>query len=238
MLIFIQKEDIYNGYQILINAEHKINKPVFKYKEHQNIYLEEKCLNSLLRLFSDIKADNQIVLVSGLRNKAEQCTIYENSLKENGRDFTEKYVALPDTSEHQSGLAIDLGLNMKDIDFIRPYFPDEGICLKFKNKAADYGFLLRYPEDKTDITGIAFEPWHFRYVGIPHSLIMQEKELVLEEYISYIRQFTAKFPLKFGRYTIFYLPYRETDCYININDKLSYSISGNNIDGVIVTLWP
>lgn len=238
MLIFIQKEDIYNGYQILINAEHKINKPVFKYKEHQNIYLEEKCLNSLLRLFSDIKADNQIVLVSGLRNKAEQCTIYENSLKENGRDFTEKYVALPDTSEHQSGLAIDLGLNMKDIDFIRPYFPDEGICLKFKNKAADYGFLLRYPEDKTDITGIAFEPWHFRYVGIPHSLIMQEKELVLEEYISYIRQFTAKFPLKFGRYTIFYLPYKETDCYININDKLSYSISGNNIDGVIVTLWP
>lgn len=238
MLIFIQKEDIYNGYQILINAEHKINKSVFKYKEHQNIYLEEKCLNSLLRLFSDIKADNQIVLVSGLRNKAEQCTIYENSLIENGRDFTEKYVALPDTSEHQSGLAIDLGLNMKDIDFIRPYFPDEGICLKFKNKAAGYGFVLRYPEDKTDITGIAFEPWHFRYVGIPHSLIMQEKELVLEEYISYIRQFTAKFPLKFGRYTIFYLPYRETDCYIDINDKLSYSISGNNIDGVIVTLWP
>lgn len=238
MLIFIQKEDIYNGYQILINAEHKINKSVFKYKEHQNIYLEEKCLNSLLRLFSDIKADNQIVLVSGLRNKAEQCTIYENSLIENGRDFTEKYVALPDTSEHQSGLAIDLGLNMKDIDFIRPYFPDEGICLKFKNKAADYGFVLRYPEDKTDITGIAFEPWHFRYVGIPHSLIMQEKELVLEEYISYIRQFTANFPLKFGKYTIFYLPYSDTDCYININDKLSYSISGNNIDGVIVTLWP
>ena len=167
MLIFIQKEDVYNGYQILINAEHKINKSVFKYKEHQNIYLEEKCLNSLLRLFSDIKADNQIVLVSGLRNKAEQCTIYENSLIENGRDFTEKYVALPDTSEHQSGLAIDLGLNMKDIDFIRPYFPDEGICLKFKIRQPTMAFCCAILRIRQILLGLPLNPgisamWVFR----------------------------------------------------------------------------
>ena len=51
-----------------------------------------------------------------------------------------------------------------------------------------YGFILRYPKDKTAITGIQYEPWHFRYVGLPHSLIMQQKNLALEQYLEYLKE--------------------------------------------------
>lgn len=50
-----------------------------------------------------------------------------------------------------------------------------------------YGFILRYPKDKTDVTGIEYEPWHIRYVGLPNSIIMKEKNFVLEEYLAYLK---------------------------------------------------
>ena len=75
-------------------------------------------------------------------------------------------------SEHQTGLAIDLGLASEEIDVIRPNFPYSGVCAAFRKQAADYGFILRYPAGKEAVTGIAYEPWHFRYVGVPHARFM------------------------------------------------------------------
>ena len=105
------------------------------------------------------------------------------SLAENGREFTEQYVARPGCSEHQTGLAIDLGLRLPEIDFIRPYFPYDGLAGRFRQLAAEYGFVERYPQGKEAVCGIAHEPWHFRYVGRPHALIMQKRGLTLEEYL-------------------------------------------------------
>ena len=85
---------------------------------------------------------------------------------ENGEEFTNQFVARPGHSEHQTGLAIDLGLKQPDIDFLRPYFPYKGICQTFRELSTDYGFIERYPAGKEAITGIAHEPWHFRYVGV------------------------------------------------------------------------
>ncbi len=113
----------------------------------------------------------------------EQTQIYEDSLRENGGEFTKKFVALPGCSEHQTGLAIDLGLCKEEIDFICPDFPYEGICQKFRQMAPDYGFVERYPAGKEKVTGIGHEPWHFRYVGRPHARIMTDRGLVLEEYL-------------------------------------------------------
>lgn len=76
-------------------------------------------------------------------------------------------MAFPDHSEHQTGLAIDLAEDRPDIDFIRPQFPYEGICRKFRERAAEFGFVERYKSEKQKITGIGAEPWHFRYVGRP-----------------------------------------------------------------------
>ena len=133
-----------------------------------------------------------ITPVSGYRSFDEQQKIWDDCIEESGIDFTRKFVAKPGCSEHQTGLAIDLGKTQKHIDFVRPEFPGDGICGEFKKIAAEFGFVLRYPLGKEHITKIAHEPWHFRYVGIPHALIMQKHGFVLEEYIEYLKKSNYK----------------------------------------------
>ena len=187
-----------------------------------------------------------IALVSGYRSEKEQTDIYESSLKENGAEFTAKFVALPNHSEHQTGLAIDLGLEKENIDFICPDFPYEGICEKFRAVAPQYGFIERYRKGKENITKIAPEPWHFRYVGFPHSAIISENNFALEEYIEYLKQFSAndthlKYDNGKTHFEIFYIQAEKAD-----NTKImlpchtdgaapAYEISGNNVDGFVVT---
>lgn len=191
---------------------------------------------------NDINCGNQIVAVSGFRSKYEQTHIYEASLLDNGAEFTAKYVAFPNHSEHQSGLAIDLALNLPDIDTLRPYFPYTGICGAFRDKAVQFGFIERYPEGKEDITGIAHEPWHFRYVGAPHSAIMREMGLTLEEYHFMLQDFPYEgrpFQHIFAGSVIeiFYLAAGGEAASFEIENELPYSVSGDNMGGFIVTLW-
>ncbi len=187
-----------------------------------------------------------IALVSGYRSEKEQTDIYESSLKENGAEFTAEFVALPNHSEHQTGLAIDLGLEKENIDFICPDFPYEGICEKFRAAAPQYGFIERYRKGKENITKIAPEPWHFRYVGFPHSAIISENNFALEEYIKYLKQFSAngehlKYDNGKTHFEIFYVQAEKADITkimlpYNTDDAVSaYEISGNNVDGFVVT---
>lgn len=161
-------------------------------REVEGSYSGRKCTNSYEPDGSQgkvLKIQPSIVGVSGYRSKEEQVRIFEDSLQENGRKFTETYVAFPDHSEHQTGLAIDLAESSAEIDFICPDFPYEGICQKFREKMADFGFIERYPQEKQGVTGIGAEPWHFRYVGVPHARLMQEMGMVLEEYVEWLKQF-------------------------------------------------
>lgn len=161
-------------------------------KEVECGYPAGKCVNlqeSVNKKEKILKIQSPIVGVSGYRLREEQVKIFEDSLQENGRKFTETYVALPDHSEHQTGLAIDLAKSGPEIDFICPDFPYEGICQKFREKMADFGFIERYPQEKQEVTGIGAEPWHFRYVGAPHARLMQEMGMVLEEYVEWLKQF-------------------------------------------------
>ena len=87
-------------------------------------------------------------------------------------------MARPGTSEHQSGLAIDFSTNGSlSSGFAKTR---QGIWLG--QNAWEYGFILRYPADKTDITKIIYEPWHFRYVGYPFSKILHDRKICLEEF--------------------------------------------------------
>ncbi len=149
-----------------------------------NVLLERQAAYALERLMEQIDGWRAIVPVSGWRSKEEQEQIWADSLRENGMEFTETYVALPGHSEHESGLAIDLGLKKDVVDFIRPYFPYDGICGTFRALAPDYGFIERYPKGKEEVTGIGHEPWHFRYIGTPHARLLTEAGLVLEEYVA------------------------------------------------------
>lgn len=140
---------------------------------------------ALHALLAQLDAAGRIVPVSGWRSAAEQQALWDASMAENGLAFTQSYVARPGCSEHQTGLAIDLALRRDGVpvDFIRPDFPDDGICGAFRRRAAVYGFVLRYPAGKEGVTGIAHEPWHFRYVGAPHAARMAAAGLCMEEYL-------------------------------------------------------
>ena len=174
---------------ILVNSQHTYSQDtkqdlISVHDDHPDILLEREAVCALSRIMEPLGGWEFIVPVSGWRSLEEQLEIYAKSLQENGPEFTAKFVAIPGHSEHQTGLAIDLGLRQPDIDFIRPAFPYEGICQKFRELAPAFGFIERYPAGKEHITGIAHEPWHFRYVGTPHSEIMTFKGLTLEEYLA------------------------------------------------------
>ena len=126
--------------------------------------------------------------------------------------------------------------------FIRPDFPYGGICEEFRQAAPDYGFIERYAKDKESITGISHEPWHFRYVGYPHSKIMQENGFSLEEYTQFIKAYLEDKKYLFeqahrAEIEIYYVPAKDDKTLIKIPENCVYQISGNNIDGFVVTVW-
>lgn len=207
------------------------------------IKMERGAVSLFSSLMADIGGWPWIVPVSGWRSREEQAEIFRKSLKDNGEEFTHTYVAMPGCSEHQTGLAIDLGLKQNNIDFIRPEFPYFGICQKFRSKAAQYGFVERYPKGKDRITGIGHEPWHFRYVGMPHSAIMTELDFTLEEYVAFLKQYPNEergyvYQKEGHQMTMFYVNgMGGLNISFQVDSGLVYSYSGNNVDGLIITSW-
>ena len=233
---------IHSGLLVLVNAEHPIRRrerPVLApAAPGSDVLLDTRAAAMLTGLISRLGAAGEIVPVSGWRSMREQREIWDGSMAENGTEFTRKYVALPGCSEHQTGLAIDLALRSDNIDFIRPDVPYDGICGRFRALAADYGFIERYQAGKEHITGIAAEPWHFRYVGRPHARLMSDNGLCLEEYVELLRSYPYPERLLETRGGVY-----EADVgFAFAKSKLElpdapYQISGNNVDGYIYTLW-
>ena len=160
------------------------------------VRLHQRAKVMLDQLLAAVGSVGAIVPVSGYRPQTEQQAIWEDALAEHGKAFTETYVARPGCSEHQTGLAIDLGENRPEVDFLCPAFPDSGPCGALRRRAAEFGFVLRYPAGKEAVTGIGHEPWQFRYVGQPHAQIMEARGLVLEEYLDWLRSFPPEAPLE------------------------------------------
>lgn len=245
----LERNKIYQGNLLLVNGSYPLAGGGEMEKDltpadirFPDILMRHDAAVALQNIFEKIGSKDNIVPVSGYRSKTEQTVIYEESLKENGEEFTGKYVALPGHSEHQSGLAIDLGLNQEKIDFICPDFPYEGICEAFRKAAPDYGFIERYTGDKEEITGISKEPWHFRYVGFPHSRIMEERGMSLEEYVGFLKSCKEDKRLIYPfadrmEIQIYYVPAKEGKTLITMQETEFYQISGNNFDGFIVTVW-
>ncbi|TCK98013.1 D-alanyl-D-alanine dipeptidase/carboxypeptidase [Natranaerovirga hydrolytica] len=245
----LSQQDIYNGYLILVNSQYTIKKEI-RIKnhtltavnhEHPNIVLEEMSVMYLKKLIAACNGEKEIIPVSGYRTLKDQEKIYNDSLVENGTAFTRQYVALPNCSEHQTGYAIDVAEKKDAIDFICPSFPYEGICQRFRELAPDYGFIERYPKGKEDITKISHEPWHFRYVGYPHSKLITTLGFTLEEYIEFIKAYKwEEKPLVFEdnqkKIKIYYINILDVGSQ-SIVLKGSWQISGNNVDGVILTVW-
>lgn len=127
-------------------------------------------------------------LISGYRSRAEQTELYEEALtmaeeeglsRQEAEQEVQKRIQLPGASEHQTGLAIDMS---------EPEGQEDGVANKIAEIAPKYGFILRYPEGKSDITGVDFENWHYRYVGVESAQYMQKHHLVLEEYLALLKE--------------------------------------------------
>lgn len=245
----LHADAIGRGSLILVNSTHPMRcEPASEdliavRPDFPHIFLDRRAADMLAQVTAALNCGQQIVPVSGYRTMQEQQTIYADSLRENGREFTEKYVAVPGCSEHQAGLAIDLGENKPNVDFIRPDFPYTGICQAFRELSVKYGFIERYPAGREHVTGIAHEPWHFRYVGYPHSELMQEQNLTLEEYTDYLKRFPysgehLRFRSGKWNYELFHVPVLPNEVvHVDIPDKTPFQVSGNNEDGFVVTLW-
>lgn len=138
------------------------------------------------------EAGLDLVVTSGWRSWAYQEQLFEDKvarvMAETGLERAEAEeiaadeVARPGTSEHQLGLAVDIISNAHpDLD---EGWAETEEAVWLKEHCAEYGFILRYPPDKSDITGIVWEPWHFRYVGEEAAVYIMENDLCLEEYLA------------------------------------------------------
>lgn len=117
----------------------------------------------------------------------EQVAIFRNAGKsqEEAEAETATMIAVPGTSEHQTGLAADIVTPSHQT--LDPEFAETAAGKWLTENTADYGFILRYPKDKEAITKIIYESWHYRYVGVEHAKAMKEKGLCLEEYLEELK---------------------------------------------------
>ncbi len=115
--------------------------------------------------------------VSAYRSYQDQDKIYQNYVQKDGEEKARKYSAKAGASEHQTGLAVDI-----NTCFTKDHFENTKEFIWLCNNAYKYGFILRYPKDKEKVTGYIYEPWHYRYVGIPVATFIYQNKITFEEY--------------------------------------------------------
>ena len=125
----------------------------------------------------------QLQLNSGYRSLEQQQMLYDRFVQDYGIDVATLRVALPGTSEHQTGMAADVGLVGLPDDQL---FGDTEASVWVSEHAHRYGFIIRYPPDKAHITGYDNEPWHLRYVGVELATEMQASGLTMEEHFGLV----------------------------------------------------
>lgn len=149
--------------------------------------IEKKTNEAFLRLREDLLQNNgiQIELISVYRTVEKQAEIFERYTAQHGLEYAKTYAAQPGHSEHHTGLAIDVGILVDGTlsHAIADLLSYEEPFKIIHEKLPKYGFLLRYPKGKENVTAVGYEPWHFRYIDSPE--IAQEiadRGICFEEY--------------------------------------------------------
>ena len=182
-------------YLTLVNKENKIKKNYLKnikfietkLVDNTPCQLEEETYQNYLSLKKELSKNKiEIALASTYRTIEDQQIIWDEYKKKYGIEYVKKYVATPGTSEHHTGLAIDLSLkiNGKYVWDNDELFAQEKIFKQIHKHLSKHGFILRYPKNKENVTDYSYEPWHIRYVGKIPAKIMEENNWTLEEYIT------------------------------------------------------
>jgi zinc D-Ala-D-Ala carboxypeptidase len=160
----------------------------FGNQEIEKSYLRKDAAAALEKMFAEAKKQNiELYAVSGYRSYARQAELFQAEINQVGKEKAVQAVAVPGTSEHQTGLAIDI--SSKSVNFVlTEKFGETPEGKWLANHAHKFGFILRYPKDKESITGYQYEPWHFRYVGVEAAKVMYEKNLTLEEFFDIVEK--------------------------------------------------
>jgi len=143
----------------------------------------------LVAMVNDAKAQGYDLMVgSGFRSKELQSVYYNSILKASGQAVADKQSALPGKSEHQTGLALDIAYTDMGNCYIEVCFGSTPAGKWIAANSYKYGFIVRYPEDKTEITQYQYEPWHIRYVGKPLAQALHDSGLTLDEARPYLEK--------------------------------------------------
>lgn len=139
--------------------------------------IREIAYKNLKVMFDKAREDGiNLNVISGYRTSEKQNTLFNNSVKKNGIEHALIYSAKMGHSEHQLGLAIDINTTQESFKNTNEY-------KWLKNNSYKYGFIERYKENKENITGFAYEPWHYRYIGIDNATKVFTENITYEEYV-------------------------------------------------------
>lgn len=242
----VEYSEVYNGDLVLVNSlyqykfqEGDIN-PVTLYDHRENCYsvsdyvitLDSDTitqLNAFMNGFYTAQANTDISVIGGYRTLEKQNEKYQNGTSK----FQGGY------SDYNTGRTIDIGIFPQSGS--SNYYAPDGIYSWIDEHAADYGFILRFPDGKETLTGESGRTYTYRYVGVPHAAYIKENNLCLEEYIEQIKNYTSTSPLSItsgtSQYSVYYVPANMNSATeVPVPSNRTYTISGNNVDGFIVAV--
>lgn len=187
-----------NKYTLLVNKENKVPENIENIfelvettdTENKPVLIEKETLDEFINLKNFLLEKENILIGidGGYRSVKRQEELYYEFIKKYGKEYADSIVAPIGCSEHHTGLAIDLGIYFENEGYIIVKDNFDRVDIVFKNKIHQYlhlfGFIIRYPKDKEEITGYPYEPWHIRYVGKEIAKDIYTNNLTLEEYLN------------------------------------------------------
>jgi len=254
-IVIKNTHDLWSGELILVNSAHScriqqgndlLSVNGLKNDSYKLVDQEMKLnqtmiqqLNRMMKTFEMSTGKHDMILTSGYRTIEEQEEVLQEKIELLGEEEALEWAMLPKYSEHHTGYAMDMSIYTDQGNYIRYKGQDEYGWIN--QNCHKYGFIRRYSSDKEAITGVVNEEWHYRYVGIPHAYIIATKNFCFEEYIEYLKQYRYDtkhliMTCEQGKYEIYFVPSEQRETEVWVPGEESYSISGNNVDGYIVTI--
>ncbi len=175
------KETKDRGILTLVNKYNYISKNYIPKNliEVNNLYINKETYEAFLKMKNDMNKENlNIRIISAYRSYDYQESLYARYMQNDKQEIVDSYSARAGYSEHHTGLAIDIDNGKQNYNNF--YLTKEFVWMQ--ENASKYGFILRYPKNKEDITGYSYEPWHYRYVGIKIAEYIKKHNSTYEEY--------------------------------------------------------
>lgn len=256
--ITLYESDIYAGDLVLVNADYQYkfdNVPtvleseeivsVYEHKtkdyyvSDRNIRLSKRIIENLNAFFAEYKktfSRVDIMLNSAHRTYEQQEEMLASKIKQLGEEEGSRTAAVAGSSEHHTGLTFDICINSNGK---YSAFDGTGDYAWIAQNCHKYGLILRYPEHKSESTGILYEPWHYRYIGVPHSYYIYNNGLILEEYIEKVKNYSfdkkhLTITADAETYEVYFVKSEGATTSVPVMKNCEYRISGNNSDGFIV----